>query len=45
MGKEIKITSCNAKEFLKCDQRFTSGVYVVSLTGNGKNISSKLLVQ
>jgi CarboxypepD_reg-like domain/Secretion system C-terminal sorting domain len=44
-GKEIKITGSNSKESLLCDQRFAGGIYVISLTGNGKTISSKIIVQ
>ncbi len=43
--KEMKITTGSVKESLLCDQRFATGAYVFSLTGNGVNVSSKLLVQ
>ncbi len=43
--KEISITANNAAATLACDQRFVTGMYVVNLTGNGKTISSKCIVQ
>ena len=43
--KEISITANNASAALACDQRFATGMYVVNLTGRGKTISSKCIVQ
>jgi CarboxypepD_reg-like domain/Secretion system C-terminal sorting domain len=45
INKEIIIASKNIAESLKCDQRFNSGVYVLKISGNGKTITSKIIVQ
>ena len=43
--KEIKIAALTQTIGVICDQRFSGGVYVFNLTGNGKALSTKCIVQ
>ena len=43
--KVINIAAASVAASLPCDQRFATGMYVINLTGNGKTISTKCIVQ
>ncbi len=45
INKEIVITTRTMDEVFNCDKRFKSGMYVLKMTGNGKTITSKLMIQ
>jgi len=43
-NNEIIIASQQASTTIKCDQRFTGGMYTMQLSGNGKMVSAKFIV-